>query len=63
MPDRHKKDKEIDMIQNEDWTVDPNSRIGRKLREYYGAVENEPIPDRFLDLLEKLDEAEKADES
>ncbi|WP_417679795.1 NepR family anti-sigma factor [Roseibium sp.] len=33
--------------------------ITLKLREYYDAVEDEGIPDRFLDLLEKLDEAEK----
>ncbi|WP_346910784.1 NepR family anti-sigma factor [uncultured Roseibium sp.] len=33
--------------------------ITQKLREYYDSVEDEGIPDRFLDLLEKLDEAEK----
>lgn len=38
--------------------------ITQKLREYYDSVEDEGIPDRFLDLLEKLDEAEKkADET
>lgn len=38
--------------------------ITQKLREYYESVEDEGIPDRFLDLLEKLDEAEKkADET
>ena len=37
----------------------PNAEIGRKLRAFYRSVEVEPIPDRFLDLLEKLDEAER----
>lgn len=33
--------------------------ITRKLRELYDAVQDEGIPDKFLDLLEKLDEAER----
>ena len=37
----------------------PNSDIGMKLRALYGAVQNEAIPDKFLDLLERLDEAER----
>ena len=37
----------------------PNAEIGRKLRAFYRSVEVEPIPDRFLNLLEKLDEAER----
>ena len=36
-----------------------NSDIGSKLRALYGAVQDEPIPERILDLLEKLDEAEQ----
>ncbi len=36
-----------------------NSDIGAKLRALYGAVQDEPIPEKFLDLLEKLDEAEQ----
>lgn len=32
--------------------------ISRKLRELYDTVQDEGIPDKFLDLLEKLDEAE-----
>ncbi|WP_303619490.1 NepR family anti-sigma factor [Mariluticola halotolerans] len=39
---------------------DPNSQISQKLRELYSSVQEEAIPDRFLDLLEQLDEAEKA---
>jgi len=38
----------------------PNSDIGAKLRAFYGAVQDQPIPDKFLDLLEKLDQAERA---
>ncbi|MEQ1899667.1 MAG: NepR family anti-sigma factor [Devosia sp.] len=38
----------------------PNSNIGAKLRAYYGAVEDQPIPDKFLELLEKLDSVERS---
>lgn len=38
--------------------LDPTNQIGIKLRSLYAAVQEEAIPDRFLDLLEKLDEAE-----
>lgn len=37
----------------------PNSDIGAKLRALYGQVQDEGIPDRFLDLLEKLAAAEE----
>ena len=30
------------------------------LRAFYGAVQDQPIPDKFLDLLEKLDQVELA---
>lgn len=39
---------------------DPNSQISRRLREFYDSVQEQEIPDRFLDLLEKLDQVEKA---
>ncbi|AXV16285.1 hypothetical protein CYG48_11575 [Neorhizobium sp. SOG26] len=39
--------------------VQPNASISRKLREFYDAVQEEGIPDRFLDLLERLEQAEK----
>jgi len=38
----------------------PNASISRKLKELYEAVQEEGIPDRFLDLLERLEEAENA---
>ncbi len=34
------------------------SQIGEQLKALYRSIEEEPIPDHFLDLLEKLDEAE-----
>jgi hypothetical protein len=37
----------------------PNSDIGNKLRALYGAVQEEGIPDKLLDLLEQLDAAEQ----
>lgn len=36
----------------------PTSDIGARLRALYGAVQDEAIPDKILDLLEKLDQAE-----
>ena len=40
-------------------TLDPNSEIGSKLKALYSSLQDEPIPDRFLDLLDKLDESER----
>ncbi|CAN7228224.1 NepR family anti-sigma factor [Rhizobium sp. LjRoot98] len=39
--------------------TDPNGQIASKLKALYSAIEQEPIPDTFLDLLEKLDQAER----
>lgn len=36
------------------------SQISQQLRQLYQSVQDEGIPDKFLDLLNKLDEAEKA---
>lgn len=41
-------------------TDDVNAHISSKLHQLYDSVREEEIPDRFLDLLEKLDAAEKA---
>lgn len=41
----------------------PSASISRKLRDFYNAVQEEGIPDRFLDLLERLEEAEKSAKS
>jgi hypothetical protein len=43
--------------------IDPNAQIASKLKALYNAVEQEPIPDMFLDLLEKLDQAERCSKS
>jgi hypothetical protein len=37
----------------------PTSDIGSRLRALYGAVQEEGVPDQLLDLLEKLDNAER----
>ena len=37
-----------------------NDPVGQRLRDFFSAIEDEGIPDRFLDLLEKLDAAENA---
>lgn len=58
------KDKMIDTnaprTRRTDDGLGPNSDIGAKLRAFYGAVQDQPIPDKFLDLLEKLDDVERA---
>ena len=36
------------------------AEIPKRLKEYYDTLQEESIPDRFLDLLEKLDMAEQA---
>ncbi|ANK73441.1 NepR family anti-sigma factor [Ensifer adhaerens] len=41
------------------WTEDPNAQIAAKLKALYQSVQEEAIPARFLDLLEKLDAAEQ----
>lgn len=38
----------------------PNTEIGSKLRALYTSIQDESIPDRFLDLLEKLDQVENS---
>jgi hypothetical protein len=38
----------------------PVGEIPKKLRQYYESLQEEAIPDRLLDLLEKLDQAERA---
>lgn len=38
----------------------PTDAIASQLKQYYTSVEQEPIPDNLLSLLEKLDEAERS---
>ena len=42
-----------------DIPVPGHDHITQKLRELYETVQDEGIPDKFLDLLERLDEAER----
>lgn len=42
---------------------DSTDGIGSQLKQYYKSVEQEPIPDQLLDLLEKLDQAERSSSS
>lgn len=39
-------------------TLGPNSEIGRKLKQYYEGLVAEQIPDRFTELLSKLEKTE-----
>ncbi|HTV69471.1 MAG TPA: NepR family anti-sigma factor [Rhizobiaceae bacterium] len=39
-----------------------NSEIGRKLKEYYNDLVSTDVPDRFADLLSRLEQTEKADQ-
>lgn len=36
-----------------------NSAIGRKLRQYYDGLVTEEVPDRFTELLSRLEKSEK----
>ena len=44
-------------------TLGTNTEIGRKLRQYYDGIVAEEVPDRFMSLLEKLDQVESAHKS
>lgn len=37
-----------------------NSEIGRKLKQYYDQLVSDDVPDRFAQLLSKLEQAEPA---
>ncbi|WP_104664933.1 NepR family anti-sigma factor [Ensifer adhaerens] len=43
-------------------TLDLGCSIGASLKALYRSLEQEPVPELFLDLLEKLDQAEAAAE-
>lgn len=62
MSDDVQKKSDMTTVQSQEirpGSVSPNASISRKLREFYDAVQEEGIPDRFLDLLERLDQAER----
>lgn len=60
MNDRPKPVRPGGLFGGEEEGLGANSEIGIKLRALYGSVEEEGIPDRLMDLLDKLDRAEKA---
>lgn len=37
-----------------------NSQIGRKLKQYYDDLVTDEVPDKFLELLTRLDSTEKS---
>lgn len=37
-----------------------NSEIGRKLRQYYDDLVSEAVPDKFAELLQRLEESQNA---
>lgn len=37
-------------------TLGSNSEIGRKLKQYYDGLITDQVPDRFMELLDKLEE-------
>ena len=47
------------MRMQQDDGLGPTSDIGSRLRALYGAVQEEGVPEQLLDLLEKLDNAER----
>ena len=40
----------------------PNSEIGRKLKQYYSALVTDDVPERFEQLLSKLESVESGQE-
>ncbi|WP_412057300.1 NepR family anti-sigma factor [Bartonella sp. DGB2] len=57
--DREEQELGEDIIQD---LFGPQSEIAEKLKQFYTGIQEEEIPERFLDLLEKLDQAEEAAE-
>jgi len=56
---RKKQDMTLSHHEIKPGAMAPNASISRKLRDFYDAVQEEGIPDRFMELLEKLEEAER----
>lgn len=44
--------------QGADGALGANTEIARKLGDYFRGLESEQVPDRLMELLNKLDEAE-----
>jgi hypothetical protein len=52
-----KKDQKANAVEP---TLEPllQAHIGKQLREMFGAMANEPVPDKFRELLDKLEAGE-----
>jgi Anti-sigma factor NepR len=48
-------DKTMNTVSQKVEALPANDLIGRKLREFYNQVANEPVPNRFTALLDKLE--------
>jgi hypothetical protein len=51
--------KKAPILSGQPGTVAVHPGVSAQLREYYQSVQEEGIPDRFLELLERLDVAER----
>jgi hypothetical protein len=60
MRDKTKMNEMTPARRRHDDGLGPNTDIGAKLRALFISVQDEGIPDKFLDLLEKLDQAEQS---
>lgn len=64
MSDREAEDKKLQAGQTQRSQqpsgLGANAAIGKQLKAYYDDVASEPVPDRFLSLLDALDQAETA---
>jgi hypothetical protein len=59
MKEKTRRQRSPGRLSHADDGLGPNTDIGARLRALYGSVQDEGIPDRLLDLLEKLDSAEQ----
>lgn len=56
----NKDTKDVKSSSTRSFKGDASDAIGSQLKQYYKSVEQEPVPDHLLDLLEKLDQAERS---
>jgi Anti-sigma factor NepR len=52
-----KPDKKIVKMMNASAKPEVSDLIGQRLRNYYNSVAEQPVPDRFMDLLNQLEAA------
>jgi Anti-sigma factor NepR len=53
------KKNDRDRMKNASAKPEVSDLIGERLRNYYNAVAEQPVPDRFMDLLNQLEAATK----